>query len=430
MKFRKFTALTLCLVMLLGLLSGCEKPMDAQTLVAKMEEAIGGRTATSMLMTMDMDMTLQAQGTSMEMAMDTVVGIKQSDTMNYTDMDMTVEVLGITEEMNAESYTALEDGKYVTYTYSETEDAWSLTETEETEVTEVSYSFYQSLADMDPAALVLEEETVLLDEREVYVLRATLSGDQLRQSLAAGMEALDEIGGEAADQIDFSAMQCPAVYYIDKETFLPAKVEMQMEGLGEVMNALMGSMMETLTGMSMAELELTVDVPLCTIVCEGFRFDAVEVPAVPAEGVEAALAALPPADGIYTLTCEDNTVQIRLPEDYTVLEFNEYYLVFVNADYTVYGQYSLLYEGEAEVLAYLDEQEAYATENGYFVSRSEIGEYGPFKTAQINYVENMVDYYAWKEIECGVLDVMVSVMDGTVTVDLDELLDCVEVSVG
>ena len=45
---KKIVALALCLVMVMGLMSGCEKAMDLDTLIQKMDEAGKTVTATGM----------------------------------------------------------------------------------------------------------------------------------------------------------------------------------------------------------------------------------------------------------------------------------------------------------------------------------------------------------------------------------------------
>ena len=56
---KKIVALALCLVMLLGLLSGCEKAMDLDTLIQKMDEAGKTVTATGMDAEMMMDLEIR-----------------------------------------------------------------------------------------------------------------------------------------------------------------------------------------------------------------------------------------------------------------------------------------------------------------------------------------------------------------------------------
>ena len=59
---KKIVALSLCLILVLGLLAGCEKAMDAKTLLQKMEEVSKNQTAMSGKMSMEMDMSMGITG--------------------------------------------------------------------------------------------------------------------------------------------------------------------------------------------------------------------------------------------------------------------------------------------------------------------------------------------------------------------------------
>lgn len=432
MKIRKLTALALCAVLLLGLMTGCQKPMDAETLVQKMNEAIGDKSPSSMTIAMELEMTMKVQGTSMDMSIALDSALVQSDTASYVDMDMTLGMLGIKQEMNMETYTTLEDGKYVNYLYSELDDTWLRSEVDADGLSDQApVTAYASLAELPPEELTLDEEKQTLNDREVYVLRATLSGAQMQDTFTSALgtsaEDLDEMTATVMKEMDFTPVSAPTVFYIDAETFLPVKMEMDIQGMGEVMSSMMGAVMSSLVaGLGTEDTEITVDVTTCTFLSDAISFESVEVPAVPQEGIDAAAANPLQSDGSYILRDGDNAVRIVLPEGYTVLDADEYYVTFVNDDYTVYGEYSLLYTDEEEILAYIDSEEQYATEAEYFVSRSEIAEVGEYKTIQILYTEDMADYYAWRQMDGCMLDVMVSVMDSSAAPTLDELLECVE----
>ena len=433
MKLRKLTAIALCAVMILSLLSGCQKPMDAQTLVQKMNEAIAGRNASSMTSTMDLDMTLSVEGTSMDMSIHADITTKQNETNHFTDMDMELKMLGITQKVGTETYAFLEDGKYISYVYTDLDDSWTRMELEGLEMTSgAEASAYAFLADAAPEELVLDEEKQTLNEREVYVLRATMRGDQMKESFTASFESMgagfDEMTAGILENLDFSAVSIPTVFYIDAETFLPVKMEMEMLGMGDMMMSLINAVMSTMSGdLDMDETEFTVEIPTCTLVSEDIRFDSVEVPSVPQEGIDAAAANPLQADGSYLLHSDSDWVRIELPEGFTAVDYDENYLMFVNEDYTVYGEYSLLYNTEEEILTYIDSEEQYATEEEYFVSRSDVAQVGDYSTVLITYTEGMTDYYAWKQLDGCLLDVMVSVMDPSAAASLDVLLECAEV---
>lgn len=426
---KRFVSLALVLVMVVSLLSGCQKPMDAQTLVKKMNEATADRIATSMHMEMDMDMTLKMQGISMDMAVDMAMDLLQDDANAYVDMDMNLEMLGVTQDMGMESYTTMEDGKFVTYAHSAVDDTWTRQETEQEPQ---SATLYAALGEIDPEALVLDEETQMIAEREAYVLRATMTGEQMQQTIGSVMDSMsqdmDEATKSVMSELDLTALSVPLVCYIDCETYLPLQMEMEIQGLGEMMTALMEAVMaqagESLEEVDLEEMEF--DIPNCLVKAQSISFDPVEVPAVPQEGIDAANVAAQQAAGIFILRSGDDAVQITLPEGYTSMMAEEDYLLFANEFYSVCGEYAMYFETEDEALDYIQTEIQYAQEEGYYESHSEVAQVDGFSTMQIVYVDGTVDYYAWKLLDGCVLDVLVSVYDPAESEAVNALLACVE----
>ena len=133
---KKIVALSLCLILVLGLLAGCEKAMDAKTLLQKMEEVSKNQTAMSGKMSMEMDMSMGVTGITVNMGMklngDMAVDVEAGKM--FADMTVGVEVLGQTEEESMQMYGVTEDGVMTTYTYEELTDTW-VKATEEQDIT-------------------------------------------------------------------------------------------------------------------------------------------------------------------------------------------------------------------------------------------------------------------------------------------------------
>ena len=289
MKYTKRISLILVLSLLILALAGCGK-MTTEKLALKMVEATGGKTMTQATTTMELvlDMTMGQGGMNMDLGMDVTCRMDmkmQADPyLMYGEisMDMAMEILGQTmeETVNTKNYMELVDGKAVSYTYDESTGTWQSTEVDVEEamgyVKEgMDYSF---MKDMIPE-IILEEETQTLNGTEVYVLRMTITGEQMQKAMGGAVDMESMLGQAGLEgELDFSALEVPAVIYVDAKTYLPVKMEMEIAGMGEMMQSMMGPMLGAAEGM-----ELDLDIPVCKVVYENIGFDPVEIPELPAE---------------------------------------------------------------------------------------------------------------------------------------------------
>ena len=289
-KMNRIAALVLALVMLLAL-TGCGK-MTTEKLVLKMVEATGGKMMTQATTTMDLElgmkMTMEQMGLNMDLAMDIAYRMDmkmQPDPYRmYGDitMDMAMERMGQTmnETLNSQTYMELADGKVKNYVYDESTGIWL---SEEVDVAEMMDSIakgmdYSFLKDMIPE-ITMDEETQVLNGKEVYVLRMTITGAQMQNAMGGAVDMESMLGQAGLNgELDFSALEVPTVMYVDATTYLPVKMEMEIIGMGEMMKSMMGQMVGAMDGMG-----LDISIPVCKVVYENIGFDPVEVPEVPAE---------------------------------------------------------------------------------------------------------------------------------------------------
>jgi len=200
-------------------------------------------------------------------------------------MDMAMEIMGQTmeEKVKTKTYMELADGKVVNYVYDENTGTWQSNEVDVAAAMEdmedmkkgMDYSF---LKDMIPE-ITMDEETQMLNDTEVYVLRMTITGQQL-QSAMGGAVDLETMLGQAGlnGELDISVLEVPTVIFVDAKTYLPVKIELEMIGMGEMMESMMGQMVGAVEGMG---LELSI--PVCKVVYENIGFDPVQVPEIPEE---------------------------------------------------------------------------------------------------------------------------------------------------
>ena len=280
-RLKRFTILLLVMAMML-MCSGCGK-MTAQTLAAKMAVAVAKKPMTQEKIVMEFEMSIGAQGITLNLDMDmTMDMIMSMDPYRaYTNMDMTMEMLGQSYSDSMEMYIQEEDGSMTTYSYTASADQWAKQTVELTEdMKTVDYTWLKEKAAED---LILAEETQTIGDHEVYVLSCTITGAEMQEMMSnvgSMQEALEEAG---LSDFDMSALTVPMVMYIDTKTYLPVQMEMEIQGMSE----LMAGMMDALLGEDAASLGMEIEIGKVTAVCTDIGYDDVEVPAVPQDALDA-----------------------------------------------------------------------------------------------------------------------------------------------
>ena len=459
---KKIVALALCLVMLLGLMSGCEKAMDLDTLIQKMDEAQKTVTATAMNAEMEMDMEMSITGMTMTMGMDMETEIKTKSDLSamYMDMKMNVEAMGESEETEMEMYGVMEDGVMVSYVYEATSDTWIRTTQENYgDMINQFAGLQQSLGQFPKELMTLAEEQVTVNDRACYALTVNMEGEQFQtymsdymgtmMSQLTGTGELDEETMGSMDELDWSGMSAICVYHVDAETFLPLEMDMEIMGLGDVMNDLLGELMMGLDASELGEMEFSIDVPTVKLAAYNVVYnEAVEVPAVPQEAVENAVDAdslmedmtgtedltgteeylsnPPQADGSYLLTLGGDTVRVMVPEAYAVMDSAADYVIGMGDNYydTVY--YMLYTDMTAEDMTVMfNEDLVWAQDNDYYGSHIEAAELNGYTTVGLIYNDDTSLWYAWRELNGSILLLAVDTVGETF--DMEGLLASVEI---
>ncbi len=463
---KKIVALALCLVMVLGLMTGCQKGMDVETLVQKMDEAMKTVTAQSADAEMNLEMKITSMGVTMNMGigMDMDFRAKSDFSAMYMDMNMAMEALGQTEDMNMELYATMEDGAMVSYAYESTTDTWVKTVQEGYgEMLGGLMDLQQGMAEMPKEQLSLAKKQETVNDRKCYVLTVDIGGEYVQEYMGkymgqmmnqiTGQEALDEESQDAMEalkDLDWSKLSSKTIYYVDAETFLPLEGSMEILGMGEAMN----SMIETLMAEMMMEMDeetpaFTMEIPTCKIVMKNMAYnDDVEIPAVPQEAIDNAVDANsvidepivddpaygdvstnpPQADGSYLLSLEANSVRVMVPEGYPYVNAGAEFLNAMDADAAANLSYMLVpgVTGEDMRMDVLEEVD-WADDNGYYKSHSDVGELNGFDTMCLIYNDGTSNWYAWKELN-GCMLLLGAEVEGE-TFDLPALIASVEIAV-
>lgn len=164
-------------------------------------------------------------------------------------------------------YVGMEGSTHVTYVHGVTYDEWYRYEMEETAGDiMVAYSYFNPVYSTPPEGITVDDEIQIVDDRDAYVLRFTMSGEEALGVYTEGVE------------LEY-------VYYVDAENFMLLKQETVYYGMDQyIMDTIRGVMgtedigdENLFTRMEMRET--------LTDIC----FDPVEVPTVPQEGIDNSL---------------------------------------------------------------------------------------------------------------------------------------------
>ena len=170
-----------------------------------------------------MSMSSGDQSMDMDMVMTGTMQATQDPEIVYMDVAMTSGLFGLSLDMDI--YTQTEEDKVITYTGIAGE--WMKTEQEG-----LSKSNLAELQKMFGSGkeMTLAEQTEKIGDKEVYVLTASISGEELEKVMSA-MGSMAN-GLDSMDLSQFQADTCMKVY---KDTMLPASITLDMITNGEGM---------------------------------------------------------------------------------------------------------------------------------------------------------------------------------------------------
>lgn len=465
---KKIVALALCLVMVLGLMIGCQKAMDAKTVYQNMSEAVKAVTAQSADVEMDLEMKMSTMGMTVTigMVMDMTSMAKSDLSSTYMDMSMEMKALGETEETKMEMYGIMEDGAMVYYTYDSTEDLWVKTSMDEyADMMNKLKGMSMQLTDATSDSLFLAKLPETINDRKCYKLTEQIDGASIQEQMGdymveflnqmTGTEELDEESMAQVEAVlkglDWSKLSGSVVYYVDTESFLPVEMSVEILGMGDVFNSMISALMEQMA----AEYEeygeeipeISIEIPAFKITSKNMSYnDDVQIPELPQEAIDNAIDAdemldledelvsdtellnPPQADGSYLMTMGGSYVRVMLPEGYTAYMSDPEIIIGMSEDELNYVTYVLMPEmtGEDMFNSFIEEI-VWAKSEEYYKSHSDVEDLNGFATASLIYNDDTSIWYAWKELDGGVL-MMYAEVEGEVY-DINTLLSSVEIAV-
>lgn len=277
-QYKKITAIIMVLAMIIALCS-CGG-MTAEKLVKEMKSAAEEKTMTQGNAEMEINMEISAQGLSMGMDMGISIELKMSEDpyASYSNMEMRMKLFGQEMTETTKTYTVVESGNVVNYIHRSSTDSWerydmgiALTDLQN------NYVGYNWISE-NAADITLAEQTQNVDGYEVYVLKCSISGEDIVGIMKSiqGISGLFE--GSTLDGLEFLNVGVPAVFYIDKETYLPIKIEMDVDGFSEIMSGILSGILSEMA----PGLNMEISINEITAVYGNIGYDEIEIPELPA----------------------------------------------------------------------------------------------------------------------------------------------------
>lgn len=222
---RKKMVWLLASVMLLSAVAfgGCgKKEVTAESLIKEANENMEKAKSYMGDMDMQMSMNVSSQGVAMDMDIGMQGTIEYTAEPEIVHMKGTMNMPFLGLSMDMDMYSQVEDDKATVYMCMM--DEWMKSETGIDE---------SSIQDMytivgDGKDMTLAEETEKIDDREVYVLTSTITGEEFQEIMSVMENMADGVG-----EIDWSNMQANVTMKIYKDTILPASVSIEMSDSGE-----------------------------------------------------------------------------------------------------------------------------------------------------------------------------------------------------
>ena len=285
------TLMSLGMVTIIGMpvLAGCSQSntddvKSAQELCNKMTEALNNTTSYETDGKMKFDSEVSVLGQKINMSMDVDMNVKSTsegdDETVYTSMDGEMKVTGLSalgaedesQEMNMESYTTgKKDGSQFTRYTRQKGSEWTKSEINSNQDLT---NFFMTEWYKDAT---FSKNGGKVNGRDTYKVEMQVTGDMINELLQIYSPETDlkSLG------LDFGSLNAPIVMYVYKDDKLPAKVEVDIKGIDNIMKEAMKE------SIGMDGIEVDVDVKEFSMNMEYKGYNTLEKIEIPKEALEA-----------------------------------------------------------------------------------------------------------------------------------------------
>lgn len=238
MKKRSLVAVVMCMLLAFALV-GCEKKVDAKTLIETAFNQLKDAKSYEGNMTFDVGVSVADASQSTSMGIDgsmdmTTFTSEDGDVTDYNKISVTVDLFGFSQAVETEEYVVTNEDGVTTYTLSD--GVWSKevgatedkAEEAKTELSNLDLSSLYSL-------FTVADKTENFNEYDCYVLDAVLTQDSIADIMAqipADSEACKALESYSAikDKLDFSIS---VKIYIDKKSGNLVSLSVSLDSISE-----------------------------------------------------------------------------------------------------------------------------------------------------------------------------------------------------
>lgn len=209
---------------------GCgtkKEKLTAESILEQVNENMDNIQSVSGNMAMNVDMKISESGLGMNlsMGMDCDLEMTMEPEIVHMAGKLNLSLLGLSMDM--ESYTVTEGDKKTNYT--KMNNVWEKSEEDAEDEAGVGELFDELSS---ASELTLQKETEKIDDKEVYVLTAGVSGESLN-SFMGSVESMAEDAGE----LDLSGVEADVTLRVYKDEMLPAAVSVEISDAGSVVES-------------------------------------------------------------------------------------------------------------------------------------------------------------------------------------------------
>lgn len=209
---------------------GCgtkKEKLTAESILEQVNENMDNIQSVSGDMAMNVDMKISESGLGMNMSMGMDCDLEMTMEPEIVHMagKLNLSLLGLSMDM--ESYTVTEGDKKTNYT--KMNNVWEKSEEDAEDEAGVGELFDELSS---ASELTLQKETEKIDDKEVYVLTAGVSGESLN-SFMGSVESMAEDAGE----LDLSGVEADVTLRVYKDEMLPAAVSVEISDAGGVVES-------------------------------------------------------------------------------------------------------------------------------------------------------------------------------------------------
>lgn len=421
--------------------------VDAEALIEKLIEISTGSVMTQATNTMEIEMSMSMEGVTIDMDMSSVGKnmIQMNPYMAYTTTEMTMTMMGQQETMVSESYIVTEDGNLMTYMYDESVGYWTKMDSglSEAELMEQQEAGFDWLKEKPLSDFTVDTQVHNIGGRDAYKVEFTLTGQEMNQSLNGMAGVSDMLEESGMGDLDMSSLNVPAVYYIDAETYQIIQMEMNIEGMGDMMNDMMSSLLGA--DAATAGYQMEFDISKCYVIYSDISYDPVEIPALPAEATETTdvmdledieirdneATEVQPEGGVYTIEESGAVAKITCPEGWTVV-YSAYDSIDIENEETWQEAEFIMYMDvtREDFVAYVEEMIVPELQQyeGIYVSHGAGPQIGDYETMEV-LGDGLNFYFAWAPAGEGWIMVSVSEFNGlSLEEALPPILDLVDLN--